>query len=308
MNDPTIVNSAHWYETLPLPSVAGEVDHGLAVVLRSYAGTHALMDKPALSDNVVCVHQGGAKRVHRWEAGTHRFWDVPDGAVSLMPRFRANRWWTQGPIAFTHLTLSGGLLARIAREEFDRDPRDLAVLDRVGVPDPLIAQLVDALAETVRSALPGRLYRESLLTALIVRVLLRHSSMGELPMPARARGGLAGWQLRRIVEFMAAHLAQDIGAAELVHLVGLSRAQIFRAFRQSTGQTPGRYLLALRMERARRLLTEPAGTVHVVARSVGFGDADLFTRAFRRSTGLSPAAWRRVHCRAGAAGEPAEPG
>ena len=304
MSDAPVVTSAHWYETLPLPSVAGEVDHDLAVVLRSYKGTHALMEKPALSDNVVCVHQGGPKRVHRWEAGAHRFWDVPEGAVSLMPRLRANRWWTEGPIAFTHVTLSGGLLARIAREEFDRDPRDLTVMDQVGVADPLIAQLVETLAGTVRSALPERLYQESLLTALIIRVLLQHSSMGDLPTPARAQGGLAGWQLRRIVDFMAANLAGDIGAAEFVQLVGLSRAQIFRAFRQSTGRTPGRYLLDLRMEQARHLLAEPSGTVDGVARAVGFGDADSFTRAFKRSVGLSPAAWRRARRGPGPGGEP----
>ena len=293
MSGAFIVAPEHWYATLPMPSLAGEVESGLAVMLRSYRGTSALMEKPALTDDLVCVHQGSAKRVHRWEAGTHRCWDVPQDAVSLIPRLRANRWRTEGPIAFTHVTLSGGLLARTVREEFDRDPSNLAVIDQVGVLDPLIVQLVETLSETFRSTLPGRLYQESLLTALIIRILVRHSSISTPPRPAHARGGLAGWQLRRVVEYMAAHLAQDVGAIELLALVGLSRAQFFRAFRQSTGQTPGRYLLSLRLERARHLLAMPDSTVHDVARSVGFRNADSFTHAFKRSTGLSPAAWRR---------------
>jgi AraC family transcriptional regulator len=218
---------------------------------------------------------------------------VPQDAVSLMPRFQANRWSTEGPVAFTHVTLSGALLAQMAREEFDRDTHDLTVMDEVGVADPLIAHLIAALADNMRSAPPGRLYNESLVTALIARVLLQHSSMGKPAAPAWARGGLTGWQLRRVVDFMAAHLAEDIGAAELVTLIGLSRAHFFRAFRQSTGQTPGAYLLALRMERARRLLTTPSVTVKDVARAVGFGDVDAFARAFKRFAGLSPAAWRR---------------
>jgi AraC family transcriptional regulator len=287
------MDPARWYESLPLPSVTGETSGNLAVLLRSYTGTDALMEKPALSDHVICVHQGGAKRVHRWEAGTRRHWDVAQDAVSLMPRFRANRWWTEGPIAFTHVTLSGALLAQMAREEFDRDPRDLTIMDRVGVPDPLIAQLIVTLAENMRSALTSRLYREGLLTALVGRILLQYSSMSQPATPGRARGGLAGWQLRRVVDFMAAHLANDIGAAEFFGLVGLSRAQFFRAFRQSTGQTPSHYLVGLRMERARHLLAAPSATLIDVARSVGFRDADSFTRAFKRCTGLSPAAWRR---------------
>jgi AraC family transcriptional regulator len=291
-----IVAPAHWYATLPVPSLAGEVKSDLAMMLRCYRGTHALMDKPGLTDDLICVHQGGAKRIHRWQAGLHRSWDVPQDAVSTMPRFHANRWWTEGPVAFTHVTLSGGLLARLARDEFDRDPRDLTVIDQVGVLDPLVVQLVGALAETLRSPLPWRLYREGLLTALMIRILTQHSSMGAQDAPAQARGGLAGWQLRRVVDYMMAHLTEDLGAAELLGLTGLSRAQFFRAFRQSTGQTPGGYLLALRLDRARHLLQMPAGTVGDVARAVGFRDAESFARAFKRATGLSPAAWRQ-HCR-----------
>lgn len=293
MSGAAFVDPANWYATLPMPSLAGEVESRLAVMLRSYSGTCALMEKSALTDDLICVHQGRAKRIHRWQSGTHRRWDVPEDAVSLMPRFRANRWWTEGPIAFTHVTLSGGLLARIAREEFDRDPSDLTVIDQIGVLDPLVVQLIETLAETFRSALPTRLYQESLLTALIIRVLVQHSSMSTPPTPARARGGLAGWQLRRVVDYMAAHLAEDIGVNELLGLVSLSRAQFFRAFRQSTGQTPGRYLLSLRLERARHLLGASACTIDDVARSVGFRDANSFTHAFRHSAGLSPAAWRR---------------
>jgi AraC family transcriptional regulator len=304
VSDQPVVDPGQWYASLPLPSLAGEIDGHQAVMVRSYAGTSALMEKPALSDNLVCVHQGGAKRVHRWQAGTHRYWDVPPDAISLMPRLHANRWWTEGPIAFTHLTLSSGLLARMAREEFDRDTNGLMLVDRVGVADNLGAQLITALADDMRSARPVRLYRESLLTALIVRVLLEYSTMSRPVATERARGGLPGWQLRRIIDFMAAHLADDVGAAELVGLVGLSRAQFFRAFRQSTGQTPGRYLLTLRMERARHLLAAPTGTVEDVARAVGFSDVDSFTRAFRRCAGVSPAAWRRRHRGSGLGRDP----
>lgn len=181
----------------------------------------------------------------------------------------------------------------MARDEFDRDPRDLAVIDQVGVADPLVGQLIGALAETLHSPLPWRLYRDGLLTALIIRILKQHSSMSTQIAPAQVRGGLAAWQLRRVVDYMVANVTQDLGAAELLGLTGLSRAQFFRAFRQSTGQTPGGYLLALRLDRARRLLQTPAKSISDVAHAVGFRDAEALARAFKRNTGLSPAAWRR---------------
>jgi AraC family transcriptional regulator len=296
MKNDEVVDPAKWYSTLSVPSLAGDLRSNSAAVLRCYRGTRAHMEKPGLTEDIICVHQGSAKRVHRWQAGVHRTWDVPQDAVSTLPRFQSNRWWTEGPIAFTHVTLSGGLLAHMARDEFDRDPRDLTLIDRVGVPDVLIAQLIDALTETLGSTLPSRLYSESLLTALIIRLLTQHSLMNTTGAGAPTRGGLASWQLRRVVDYMMANLAQDVGATELLGLTGLSRAQFFRAFRQSTGQTPGDYMLSLRLDRARHLLQMPASMVGDVARSVGFRDAESFARAFKRATGLSPASWRH-QCR-----------
>jgi AraC-like DNA-binding protein len=47
------------------------------------------------------------------------------------------------------------------------------------------------------------------------------------------------------------------------------------------------------MERARHLLSAPSATIEDVARAVGFSNVDSFIKAFKRSSGLSPAAWRR---------------
>lgn len=290
--DSVMVTPNDWYATMPVPALEGSVGGDLAATLRCFRDTGTTMRKPALSEHIVALHQGGPKRIRRWQASEEAVWDVAQDSVSFYPAFRANRWATQGPIAFTHLTLSPGLLARFAREEFDREPRDLTLLDRVGEHDPLIAQLLLALAADVRAGGAGRLYRESLVTALVVAALRRHSTL-ERAVPLPARGGLAGWQLRRVVDLMAQQLDGDLGIAELTALTGYSRAQFFRAFRQSTGQTPSRYLLGLRIARARELLIDRRETVETVARSVGFSGPGTFAKAFARSTGMSPTAYRR---------------
>jgi AraC family transcriptional regulator len=293
--DARVIAPAGWYATLPAPDLDTEVGGDLDVALRSWRGTDAFMDKPALSENIVCVHQGGAKRVHRWQGGRHEIWDMAADSVSLMPIFRANRWLTEGPVAFTHLTLSPGLLARFAREEFDREPADLMVADRVGAAEPLLASLLLALAEDSRQPTAGRLYRESLVTAIALRVLRHHSSMMPAPKVPRARGGLAGWQLRRVLDYMAARVDQDVGVADIVRVIGMSRGHFFRAFRQSTGQTPSRYMLSLRMERAHQLMAENSIGIGDVARLVGFSGPEPFSRAFQRSFGMTPATWLRRH-------------
>ena len=292
------MQSELWYASLPLPALEGVVGGDYAATLRSYRDIGVVMEQPALSEHVIALHEGGPKRIRRWQNGSESVWDVEKDAVSFYPAFRANRWVTEGPIAFTHLTLSAGLLARFAREEFDREPRDLTLLDQVGENDPLIAALMRALADEIGSDRESRLYRESLLVSLVTNVLRRHST---LPAAVRApvRGGLAGWQLRRVIDYMTQHVARDIGVAELSSLAGLSRAQFFRAFRQSTGRTPGRYLLDIRIAHARELLRQRQSNLESVARAVGFSSAGTFAKAFQRGTGLSPTAFRRQNLERG---------
>jgi AraC family transcriptional regulator len=116
----------------------------------------------------------------------------------------------------------------------------------------------------------------------------------ELSLSPSARppsiGGMAGWRLSRVVAFMRAHLAEDIVMADLVTAAGLSRAQFFRAFQQSTGMTPGRYLTRLRVEQARAAIDQAALPPAAAARSVGLGAAG-FPAQFRRVFGVTPRAY-----------------
>ena len=121
------------------------------------------------------------------------------------------------------------------------------------------------------------------------------------PTPAEiGRGGLPGWRLRRVVDFMTENLGRDIGIEELVSRCGLSRAQFFRAFRQSTGQTPHRYLVGLRLDRAKMLLETEDLSVGEVTRAVGMGANAGFARLFQQRFGAQPARYRRTVLAAGA--------
>ena len=290
-----LVSPRQWYESMPSPHVTGRFD---GATLRCFDGTSPTIEQPALDENVVVIHLGGPKRVTRWQASCQQTWDVQPHAITLMPAFRANRWHTEGVIAYAHLTLGAERLSRLAREEFDREPGELLLLDRVGVTDPLIAQLMVSLIPEATTTGSSRLYRESLLTALSITLLKRHSTLASNGIRAETargliRGGLAGWQLRRVVEHMEANAARDVGVDELVRITGLSRSQFFRAFRGSTGDTPACYMQRLRMRYAGTLLQQgrPVGDV---AGLLGYINRSHFSAAFSRVQGVSPSAWRRM--------------
>ena len=123
-----------------------------------------------------------------------------------------------------------------------------------------------------------------------------------VPLSPRARGGLSGWQQRRVADFIEAHLAETVRLPMLAALVRLSPYHFARAFKQSFGVPPHRYHLCRRIARAKALLREPDGSVTTVALKVGFAETSSFSAAFRKLTGLTPSRFR-----AGAAGRARPP-
>jgi AraC family transcriptional regulator len=137
----------------------------------------------------------------------------------------------------------------------------------------------------------------SLLVDHIALSLQSHLYQAYSATPAssrRARGGLAPWQESRAKEAMDAHLDKKIDIAQLANECGLSTSRFARAFRQSTGCPPHRWLLQRRIERAQDLLLTSDRNLAEIARVCGFRDQSHLTRAFGQTVGTSPGLWRRA--------------
>jgi AraC-like DNA-binding protein len=128
-------------------------------------------------------------------------------------------------------------------------------------------------------ALRDNLQRENL--------LLREQAAG-------TRGGLAPWQLRRAEALMSENLSMQVSLGKVAEECGLSVRHLARAFRQSTGVPPHRWLLDRRVERAKELLPDAKLSLSDVALACGFGDQSHFTRTFTAAVRLSPGVWRRL--------------
>jgi len=107
------------------------------------------------------------------------------------------------------------------------------------------------------------------------------------------RGGLAARQQRIVAAYIDDHLAERTSLSTLARLADLSPYHFARAFKQSFGLPPYRYLVARRVERAELLLADHALSVTEVALSVGFSETSSFSAAFHRVAGVAPSAYRR---------------
>jgi AraC family transcriptional regulator len=109
----------------------------------------------------------------------------------------------------------------------------------------------------------------------------------------RARGGLAGWQKRTVVDFIEENLAENISLAKLAQLIQLSPYHFCRAFKQSFGAPPHRYHTRRRIDRAKALLANPDESVTSIGMTIGFSETSSFTAAFRKASGMTPTEYRR---------------
>jgi len=115
---------------------------------------------------------------------------------------------------------------------------------------------------------------------------------GGIPFHQQARGGLPPRALRRVREYITAHLERNISVEALAAIVGLSMFHFARAFKQSEGVTPHRFLLQCRVRRAQELLAGTDLPLSEIALAAGFSDQSHCARRFREFVGITPSRYR----------------
>jgi AraC-like DNA-binding protein len=121
------------------------------------------------------------------------------------------------------------------------------------------------------------------------------SGQATLP-PIRAShcaGGLSAGTLRRINEYVERQLSDTISLHDLALVAGLSDCHFARAFKQSVGMPPHRYIMHRRVDRATVLILTTDRPLSQIALEVGFCDQSHFSRLIARATGQTPRKLRR---------------
>lgn len=118
--------------------------------------------------------------------------------------------------------------------------------------------------------------------------------------PLAARIGSGSAKLTEAVSLMEANLSEPLPTEDIARLVGVSRRQLERLFKQHLDELPSRYYAELRLARARRLLQQTSQSILQIGLSCGFSSGSHFSNAYRARYGRTPreersplaAAWR----------------
>jgi AraC-like DNA-binding protein len=98
----------------------------------------------------------------------------------------------------------------------------------------------------------------------------------------------------RALALVERNYARDLNDASVADQLGLSTSHFRYLFKEATGQPFHKYLVSLRLEKARQMLVEGDLSVSEVARAVGFAGLSHFSRAFAQRFAVSPTHLRRT--------------
>jgi AraC family transcriptional regulator len=244
----------------------------------------------ALHAHLINIRLSPPSLLEWWIAGERpRRQLVTPGDVHLTSAGVPTRNRVQEPFETLALALAPDFVQHAAHEYVRTDRLEL--VNQRAIRDAQLLHLGLALQAELAADCPGgRLYGEALATALAVH-LLQHYTVWPPQMPTY-HGRLPQARLRRVLEYMQAHLDRELSLAELAAVVQMSPYYFSRLFKQSTGLSPYQYVLQQRVEWAKRLLAEARLPIAAVAQRVGFASQAHLTMVFRQRVGATPRQYR----------------
>ncbi|MYX39793.1 AraC family transcriptional regulator, partial [Streptomyces sp. SID89] len=103
-----------------------------------------------------------------------------------------------------------------------------------------------------------------------------------------------GSELDALLAWLRDNLSRDLTLADIAARSGTSTRTLIRRFRDHTGTTPLQWLHRARVRQAQHLLETTDHSVERIGAQVGFGSPTTFRDRFKRTTGVSPQAYRRA--------------
>jgi AraC family transcriptional regulator len=215
---------------------------------------------------------------------------VPAQAVvfSLRGQLESVRWMK--PARVLGVQIDDRVLADAVQHLFEQ--QNFELLPSSGVHDARLSGLLNALyVEQASGYSSGRLFVDGIEQALAT-LLVSHYGTRKFRFHAAA-GGLPASRAKRLVEYIKAHLDGSLMLQDLADCAGYSPSHFSHLFRETFHIAPHRFVVSLRIERAKALLAQRDHSILEVALLCGFQTQQHFARIFRQLVGVTPGEYRR---------------
>jgi AraC family transcriptional regulator len=247
---------------------------------------------PAENAFAIHLHHVPLSRGDIWLQGRHtKMPRIAEGGVFIFDLRTEPTAHVHERFEFSRFQLSRAAMDDLAYERGLRKLGDLRA--DTGHADLVLQHLAMAMVKhaAMFGGKPDALFCDSLALAVFAHVARKYGGAIQSP---RLAGALAPWQIRLLNDWVDAHLDESISINALAAMVRLSPSYFTRAFAQSVGLPPHRWLLQKRIDRAKQLMQRPDVPLSEIAAVCGFADQSHFTRVFSAIVRVTPSRWRRI--------------
>ena len=233
----------------------------------------------AIADDLIVLHRSGPVETTFASGGHVTSRCIPKGSIFFLPAGHACEVGLRGALDTLHIYLRANLVS-------------------VYNVTPLLVErdvVIQHLAQAVEQAVCENVSNSDHFIDPIARALAdRVSALSRSSEPWQVQtAGLPDYELRRLNDFIEDNLEGEITLAAMASACGIGTKSFVRAFAATTGKSPYQYVIAARVERAKRLIEQDQEGLAEIALRCGFSHQEHLTRAFRRLTGQTPGRYRR---------------
>ena len=274
------------------PAGSGSAGHWAGIALERYKVPAVFVPRHEHPEHFLSLILSGTVKYEVNTKGQNLRFTSRPGTIFLVPRGTVDQDSWAGPTQRIVVAIHPRLLTN-ALDETSHEA-DVELTERWDLLDEHISALLKEMAADLDDGSPaGSIYGESLANTLGVYLLKRYAVRRFTPVAYK--GGLPGYRLKRVLDYIAASLEENISLAQLSAIAGMSPHYFSELFKQSTGRTPHIYVLLRRIERAKQRLCDPKSTILDAGLDSGFENPSHFARVFRRVVGTTPSRFRAEH-------------
>jgi AraC family transcriptional regulator len=206
--------------------------------------------------------------------------DAPDGSLAILPAGLDGTADRDGDARSLLVAVAPSAFSLAAAEDSATDA-ELPI--RLAGYDSGLLHLTRLLVAECANGFPrGALFWNETASRFMAALIERHA------LGAKPGGGVVdAAMLRRLRDYLMAHLDEPIDVAALARMTGRSQFHFSRVFRRAVGVSPYRYIVHLRLRRAVELVREGRMRFAEIAAATGFADQSHLSRWVKRVHGVS---------------------
>lgn len=230
-------------------------------------------------------------RVENWRDEVHRDFTYHKNEIIVTPAGVKSGWKWHAKSKVIVITLEPDKLEKFAQSELGVLLSNKQLKDISQFIDEELTQagmmLMEALKSSVGSAVMFESYARIFLTKLIQRYGL------ELDEDIEFSKSFTSRHYKRVLDYIGRNFGKNIALEDLSSEAAMSPYHFSRLFKQTIGLSPHQFVMAYRVEQAKKMLADPGRPMIDIAHACGFSDQAHFSRVFKQVQGIGPKNWRQ---------------